>query len=164
MCTTAQRPCNVLQANPTILFRFEFPDAKQPAGLPVASCLLTRAPIGSIKDDGTQTMWGAAVAAPPLLMLDCCLPLRSEGGDLTPPPPRPPSQFRVIRPYTPISRPSEVGHLDLAIKVYPSGKQPRYHATVMRPPAAGPARPRQRLHTPTPTPAPAPALAPAPTP
>eukprot|EP00887_Chlorella_sp_A99_P002131 scaffold21.g2131.t1 len=70
-------------SNPTVLFRFEFPDAKQPAGLPVASCLLTRAPIGSIKDDGTQTM--------------------------------------VIRPYTPISRPYELGHLDLAIKVYPAG-------------------------------------------
>ena len=62
----------------------QFPDAQQPAGLPVASCLLTRAPIGKVKDDGTQTM--------------------------------------VIRPYTPISRPSEVGHLDLAIKVYPSGE------------------------------------------
>lgn len=75
-------------ADPTYLYRFEFPDAKQPAGLPVASCLLTRAPIGSIKDDGTQTM--------------------------------------VIRPYTPISKPSEVGHLDLAIKVYPAGKMSQH--------------------------------------
>lgn len=75
-------------SNPTVLFRFEFPDAKQPAGLPVASCLLTRAPIGSIKDDGTQTM--------------------------------------VIRPYTPISRPYELGHLDLAIKVYPAGKMSQH--------------------------------------
>jgi len=37
---------------PTHLFRFEIPK-NQPA-LPVASCLLTRAPVGKVKDDGTR--------------------------------------------------------------------------------------------------------------
>ncbi|PSC72155.1 NADH-cytochrome b5 reductase [Micractinium conductrix] len=41
-------------ANPTVLFRFALPDAGQEVGLPVASCLLTRAPIGSEKPDGSR--------------------------------------------------------------------------------------------------------------
>mmetsp|Transcript_22921 Transcript_22921/g.78018 ORF Transcript_22921/g.78018 Transcript_22921/m.78018 type:complete len:303 (-) Transcript_22921:620-1528(-) len=34
--------------------RFDFPDKAAPAGLPVASCLVVRAPIGSVKDDGSR--------------------------------------------------------------------------------------------------------------
>lgn len=41
-------------ANPTMLFRFALPDASHEAGLPVASCLLVRAPIGSEKPDGSR--------------------------------------------------------------------------------------------------------------
>lgn len=36
----------------TALFRFELPDPSQVVGLPVASCLLTKAPVGN-KPDGT---------------------------------------------------------------------------------------------------------------
>ncbi len=60
-------------------------------GLPVASCLLVRAPIGSEKPDGSRAF--------------------------------------VLRPYTPISHPDERGHFDLAIKVYPDGKQVHASAT-----------------------------------
>ncbi len=56
----------------------------QVVGLPVASCMVVRAPIGSTKEDGSKA-W-------------------------------------VIRPYTPISRPDEHGHFDLAIKIYEGGK------------------------------------------
>lgn len=34
--------------------RFALPDKGQPVGLPVASCLLVRAPIGSEKPDGSR--------------------------------------------------------------------------------------------------------------
>lgn len=40
-------------AHPVWLFRFELPDRNQVVGLPVASCLLTRAP--ATKKDGTPT-------------------------------------------------------------------------------------------------------------
>lgn len=41
-------------ANPTVLFRFALPDKDHEPGLPVASCLLVRAPIGSEKPDGSR--------------------------------------------------------------------------------------------------------------
>jgi len=41
-------------ANPTVLYRFALPDGGQEVGLPVASCLLVRAPIGSEKPDGSR--------------------------------------------------------------------------------------------------------------
>lgn len=41
-------------ANPTVLFRFALADKEQKVGLPVASCLLVRAPIGSQKEDGSR--------------------------------------------------------------------------------------------------------------
>ena len=41
-------------ANPTVLFRFELPSKDAEVGLPVASCLLVRAPIGSEKPDGSR--------------------------------------------------------------------------------------------------------------
>lgn len=50
-------------ANPTVLFRFALPDKDHEPGLPVASCLLVRAPIGSEKPDGSRAFvlrysWG----------------------------------------------------------------------------------------------------------
>lgn len=39
---------------PTFLYRFALDDAQQAAGLGVASCMLTRAPIGSAKPDGSR--------------------------------------------------------------------------------------------------------------
>ncbi|GAB4819014.1 hypothetical protein N2152v2_006060 [Parachlorella kessleri] len=39
---------------PTYLYRFALPDKNQVPGLPVASCLMTRAPIGSVKEDGSK--------------------------------------------------------------------------------------------------------------
>lgn len=71
---------------PTFLFRLEAPSPL--VEMPVASCLLTRAPIGSVKEDGSQAF--------------------------------------VIRPYTPVSGPREKHHIDLAIKVYPSGKMSQH--------------------------------------
>jgi cytochrome-b5 reductase len=71
---------------PTFLFRLEAPAPI--AEMPVASCLLTRAPIGSVKEDGSPAF--------------------------------------VMRPYTPVSGPREKDHIDLAIKVYPSGKMSRH--------------------------------------
>ena len=41
-------------ANPTVLFRFALPSKDAEVGLPVASCLLVRAPIGSEKPDGSR--------------------------------------------------------------------------------------------------------------
>lgn len=41
-------------ASPTVLFRFALPSDDMEIGLPVASCLLTRAPIGSEKPDGSR--------------------------------------------------------------------------------------------------------------
>jgi len=38
----------------TYTFRFELPTEDSVPGLKVASCLVTRAPIGSLKDDGTR--------------------------------------------------------------------------------------------------------------
>lgn len=38
----------------TVFLRFALPDAEQVVGLPVASCLITRAPIGSQKEDGSK--------------------------------------------------------------------------------------------------------------
>lgn len=46
-----------LRRSPTpaqVLFRFALPDKRQEVGLPVASCLLTRAPIGKVKEDGSH--------------------------------------------------------------------------------------------------------------
>lgn len=40
--------------SPTVLFRFALPDKTMEAGLPVASCVLVRAPIGSSKPDGSN--------------------------------------------------------------------------------------------------------------
>ena len=39
---------------PTVLYRFALGSAEQEAGLPVASCLVVRAPIGSDKPDGSK--------------------------------------------------------------------------------------------------------------
>ncbi|PRW57497.1 NADH-cytochrome b5 reductase [Chlorella sorokiniana] len=75
-------------ANPTVLYRFALADKNQEVGLPVASCLLVRAPIGSEKPDGSRAF--------------------------------------VLRPYTPVSHPTEKGHFDLAIKVYPDGKMSQH--------------------------------------
>ena len=64
------------------------PDFSQAVvGLPVASCLVTRAPIG-------------------------------EGGK------------QVIRPYTPISKPNEVGSFDLLIKSYDNGVMSKHFSTL----------------------------------
>lgn len=41
-------------ANPTNLYRFSLESKDQEVGLPVASCLLVRAPIGSEKPDGSR--------------------------------------------------------------------------------------------------------------
>lgn len=40
----------------TAIYRFELPDKEQVVGLPVASCLLTGANIGDVKDDGSKGM------------------------------------------------------------------------------------------------------------
>lgn len=50
----AKQPLTQGVANPTVLYRFALPDPGQQVGLPVASCLLTRAPIGSEKPDGSR--------------------------------------------------------------------------------------------------------------
>ena len=72
----------------TAIYRFAYDDAEAVSGMTVASCLLTKAPIGSVKEDG--------------------------------------SRANVIRPYTPLSPPSAVGHVDLAVKVYPEGKMSKH--------------------------------------
>ena len=74
----------------TAIYRFAYDNPKATSGMTVASCLLTIAPIGSEKPDG--------------------------------------SRANVMRPYTPISRPNEVGYLDLAVKTYPEGKMSKHIA------------------------------------
>lgn len=40
------------------------------------------------------------------------------------------SRANVLRPYTPLSRPGEVGYLDLAVKAYPEGKMSKHIASL----------------------------------
>eukprot|EP00898_Chlorokybus_atmophyticus_P007618 jgi/Chlat1/7858/Chrsp66S07301 len=76
----------------TKLYRFELPRGTT-LGMPVASCIVTKAPIGAPKQAGG-----------------------------------PPSD--VIRPYTPVSRPDDVGHFDLVIKEYPEGVMSKHIASL----------------------------------
>eukprot|EP00308_Calcidiscus_leptoporus_P001948 CAMPEP_0119376056 /NCGR_PEP_ID=MMETSP1334-20130426/38515_1 /TAXON_ID=127549 /ORGANISM="Calcidiscus leptoporus, Strain RCC1130" /LENGTH=303 /DNA_ID=CAMNT_0007394523 /DNA_START=16 /DNA_END=927 /DNA_ORIENTATION=+ len=76
----------------TAIYRFAYADPSAESGMMVASCLLTKAAIGSEKPDG--------------------------------------SRANVIRPYTPISRPSVTGYLELAVKTYPEGKMSQHMASL----------------------------------
>ena len=107
------------QLSPNSFFlRFELPTPDSVPGLPVASCLLMRAPIGE-RHRGQMVHDGSSELNCTVLhhvALHCVASHRIAPGS-------PPSDPYVVRPYTPVSSDDSPGHIDFVIKAYvPDGK------------------------------------------